>query len=136
MRLKREETIVAIGVESPQKIGPAPLAFACWCQYAICAYIFDMDIYEPGIEKVVRIGAGNLGTLQEVCRIEDGSQVRIVDRLKQIDTVIDRIAVDALLVLVKQNEYFLCAILLSAHPGWPRSHRRMQRVESSLLIAF
>ncbi len=73
MRLKREETIVAIVVESSQEIGPAPLTFASRCQNSIGAHIFYMYIYEPGREKVVGVWIGHLAALQEVRQIEDGA---------------------------------------------------------------
>ena len=123
VRLQREEAVVAVGAQARPAARASGHALARRDDRAIGARILDMDIAQPGLQRLVGIGIGRLAALDEVGRVEDGPQMRIVDVLQQIDAAGDGVAVDVFLVLVQQGDIRRRAPAPSSRAAGPAPRR-------------
>src|SRR5262245_21533943 len=103
VRFQRQEAIVTIAGERGDDRRPVGGALTCRHDLSAIGDVLDVNVCEPSAKRSVRIGVGTLTALDEVCRIERGAEMPIIDRTEQVDASENRIGVRLLLVLENQR---------------------------------
>src|SRR5258708_17415942 len=104
MRLEREEAVIAVCAQAPQQFGPARHALACGDDSSIRERVFDVNVAQPRMQRLIGVWIGRLGALDEIGRIEYRSQMLIGTVLVQVMATSDGVALDVLLVLMQQDD--------------------------------
>src|SRR5579859_7218292 len=103
MWFEREKSVVAICAQALQQVGPVCRALACRDHAAIGQGIFYMHVVQPGMQRLVCVGIGDLGALNEVCRVEYRSEMLVRAVSHEINTAVDSVAINIFLVFMQKR---------------------------------